>query len=76
MTQHQIKHCGIDKCSTEASSWIEDKNSKDDTFYLCPMHAYSLDNNDGVYAKIEDNKINLTEIAVYSCSEDCEVCNQ
>lgn len=68
----------------EANRWIETKNLsgdfdvKSDTFYFCPIHAFALSRMDDtiVFLNPETGIIREIELAVYSCSDACEVCNE
>jgi len=77
MLNHYPQYCELRNCTSEATNWIECEVSEDKTFYLCQEHAETLGGEDGVYAELDplNNTIKFIEIAVYSCSEQCEVCN-
>ncbi len=66
--QHKPEYCSL-VCKREATRWYE-YNSK--TVYLCEEHAERFSPNDD-FIIIKGKEV---ELAIYSCSPDCKVCNQ
>lgn len=83
---HKPEYCMMESCTTEAGYWVpfRDSASQQETFYLCDEHMETLagcDDEGSVraeYARLwpEENHIEMVEIGVYSCSEDCAECNR
>lgn len=84
-TKHIAFNCNVKGCKQEAEYWIDTKDLSGDfdlknhTFYLCLEHATSLSMADECeyisFLNPETGKIREVEVAVYSCSENCKVCN-
>jgi hypothetical protein len=82
-SKHFPAYCDIEGCGEEASRWIDVSgiekatDIKDNTFYLCPEHAEILSPEDSMVhiLNLDTKSITTLELAVYSCSDDCEVCN-
>lgn len=84
--QHIEVACMVRSCKEEASYWIPFDPShhlENDTFYLCDEHMETVagfDEEGNVsqeYFTLNTmtGDIESVEIGVYSCSEECEVCN-
>ncbi len=76
-TKHIPAYCNINGCEREADYWLEVKGFVDDTFYLCGHHYTELANDEGNYTQLDTELGTITEreIAGYSCSESCGICN-
>ncbi len=83
--KHKVIKCNVKGCKQEATRWFDtaqvsgdfDMKFKD-TFYLCLEHAEKISMGDDTYAYFlnpETGKMRQIELAVYSCSEQCDVCN-
>lgn len=85
MSKHIPKMCMIGGCKIEATRWVDTEsiNPMDlmqkecETFYLCTDHALELSPDDSMVRtlRVDTGEIIISELAVYSCSDDCEVCN-
>ena len=85
MVKHKAVKCNVKGCREEAKYWIPtDELSGDfdmkarDTFYLCDMHAGFLSRDEYGYAYFlnpETGRLREIEIGIYSCSKDCQECN-
>lgn len=84
MVKHKIIKCDVRDCYDEATRWIETKELSGDfdmkgkhTFYICEEHQTTLSPEDDVikFLNPETGRIRTVEVAVYSCDENCQVCN-
>jgi len=73
---HIPVRCNIDECPQEASFFMCDYDYSND-FHLCSDHAEKLINEDGYYCHLDPETMTIEEIetGVYSCSEECPICN-
>lgn len=72
-------------CKEEARYWIPtelmsgDFDIKRETFYICENHNDELaDGEEGAYYRYlnpETGRIREIEIGVYSCNDECAICN-
>lgn len=65
---HKDQECNICKSEGETIYFIEFANMPFDTLFLCEDCCGQLSNED------MDN-INGKEVGIYSCNEDCAICN-
>lgn len=74
-TQHQAVTC--DKCRlVEASYWHEEPGwDEDDTYYWC-LDCAPTDEEGSVAETITNGAGEEVEIAGYSCSDTCPICNE
>ena len=71
MSTHLPAPCSVKDCSNEAEAWIANIGGRD-TFYLCDEHLPECE----IHLVInDDGTITNHEVAIYSCAEDCAVCN-
>ncbi len=84
MTKHIKIKCDVKGCKEEAVRWISTDELSGDfdmkgkrTFYLCDEHKDKLSPEDDYinFLNPETGKIRSIEMGIYSCSEDCRVCN-
>ncbi len=82
--KHNAIKCEVKGCKDEATRWFStDELSGDfdmklhDTFYLCDYHAGIMSAEDDAipFLNPETGKLRFVELAVYSCNENCGVCN-
>lgn len=84
--KHKKIKCNVRGCKEESKYWINtDKLSGDfdmkarRTFYLCENHATDLSQGEEMdYIKFlnpETGRIREIELGVYSCNDECGVCN-
>lgn len=59
--KHKPAYCSIKQCKKEAIRWFETQESE--TIYLCEDHNFYNDES------------NSDTLAIYSCSNNCEICN-
>ena len=73
--QHIKKTCERDGCSNEATRWYEDpKAAWERPLYVCTDHEdVQKAEETGWITNSEGKEV---ELAVYSCSDDCAVCNE
>lgn len=83
--KHKIIKCNIKACKEHATRWMDTALMSGDfdcshrsTFYLCEHHASTLSPEDDIYTYLnpETGKIRQIELAVYSCDDNCPICNQ
>jgi hypothetical protein len=82
--EHVPAYCNIAGCQEEACRWIDTSGLpaftrlEDETFYLCPQHAEMLSPEDSMMnvLNLDTRSIATVELAIYSCSEDCRLCNR
>lgn len=75
--EHQEAFCSVSGCKEFATRWIDTDGLPffEDTFYLCPEHAEQLSADDSeAYLLTPEGQILKKEVAVYSCHDDCPVC--
>lgn len=74
--EHVEKFCNIKDCKEEARYFLGDLYLY--TFYLCQEHAEILTGEElESYNFVSpQGEIINKELAIYSCSEDCRVCNE
>lgn len=80
--EHEAATCSIEGCKQDATWWFDTSHmprteTTPRTFYLCPEHmekvspdeeyAYALSLSSGILWR--------SELASYSCHDDCPVCN-
>lgn len=80
---HVPAYCMIDGCKEEATRWYDTTGTPfqgvpHNTFYLCGDHASEMSPEDDVVQilDMETGAEKEVELAVYSCSEECKVCNE
>lgn len=67
------------RCELEATRWIEVDCTPDKTFYLCADHADIMSggtDSDVIFFNPATSSYSVEELAVYSCADDCGVCNE
>jgi hypothetical protein len=83
--KHKVVRCDVRGCKDEAKYWIPtdklsgDFDVKSETFYLCDNHNYLLESQEQegyiCFLNPETGRIREIEVGVYSCHEECGVCN-
>lgn len=82
--EHEQAVCSVEGCKMDATRWFDTSlmgtraADTPQTFYLCPEHAEQVSPDD-TYAyqlSLHSRMIWKSELAVYSCHDDCPVCNE
>lgn len=81
MANHEPVFCDIDRCRREAMRWFDPRALWGSefplhTFYVCDEHRAVLSPNDDFVAWLNpfSRVVASTELAVYSCSATCSLC--
>ncbi len=76
MIKHIPQQCQVIervRCRNEATQWVDNY----DTFYICLDHAARMTNEDYEMPiiNLKNHRVEFREIGEYSCSEQCDICN-
>lgn len=81
MIENKNPHSGHygEQCKQEATRWLKVDCTPNHTFYLCADHADIMSggtDSDVIFFNPATSSYSIEELAVYSCADDCGVCNE
>lgn len=82
-TIHKRVICTVSNCADDATHWYDTKGTAleveggENTFYLCDKHVEEMseDGETVIVSNLITGENKQVELAVYSCSRDCTICN-